>query len=265
MKKSGKIALTVLQFGVVAAMAGGFWWNTQSAMQPTVVYKLAQDVPLNSKIGPTDFVKVEIPKDAVTKSMIQNPEEYIDLHASSKLFADQYATKDMFVTQDDVDPFEIEDLSKLRKATLPATYVDAVGGHVKYGDRVDLVYVDEGEAGEGGTFTYSNIFMQDVLVYSVTTEDGFRYEDRTERVKGSAVASSEDEEVASEDTGNLSQITLAVTPAQAEELAARVETGTVKIVGRFKESKNQDPAGFIIGDYEKVFTGNQLGETNENR
>lgn len=264
MKKSGKIALTVLQFGAVIAFAGGFYISTQRTMQPVTVYQLTQDIPMNSKIGASDFKRVEIPRDAVTDSMLTDLDEVVDKHASTRLFANQYATENMFVTQDEVDPFEIADLSKMRKITIPASYVDAIGGNLKYGDSVDLVFTDEGETKDGDVYTYSQTFMQDVLVHSVTTDDGFRYVDRTDRSKGAVASTSENEEVSPEDTGDLAQITLAVTPAQAEEIATRMESGIIKVVGRFNESTNVDPAGFIIGEYEKVFSGNQLGETNTN-
>lgn len=264
MKKSGKIALTVLQFGAVIAFAGGFYISTQRTMQPVTVYQLTQDIPMNSKIGASDFKRVEIPRDAVTDNMLTDIEEVVDKHASTRLFAKQYATESMFVTQDEVDPFEIADLSKMRKITIPASYVDAVGGNLKYGDSVDLVFTNEGETKDGDVYTYSQTFMQDVLVYSVTTDDGFRYVDRTDRSKGAVTSTSESEEASPEDTGDLAQITLAVTPSQAEEIATRMEKGIIKVVGRFNESTNVDPAGFIIGEYEKVFSGNQLGETNTN-
>lgn len=263
MKKSSKIALTVAQFGLVIALSGVFYITTQNAMQPVSVYQLTQDIPMNSKIGPTDFKRVEIPKDAVTDDMVTDVEEVVDLHASTRLFSEQYATKNMFVPQDEVDPFEVADLSKMRKITIPASYVDAIGGNLKYGDTIDLVFVDEGETSEGEMYMYSKIFLQDVLVYSVTTDDGFRYQDRTDRTKGAVASNDEGDTVVSEDTGDLAQITLAVTPGQAEEIATRMEKGAIKVVGRFKESTNQDPAGFIIGEYEKIFTGSQLAETNK--
>lgn len=264
MKKNGKIALTILQFGAVIAFAGGFYISTQRTMQPVTVYQLTQDIPMNSKIGESDFKRVEIPRDAVTDDMLTDLEDVVDKHASTRLFANQYATENMFVTQDEVDPFEVADLSKMRKVTIPASYVDAIGGNLEYGDSVDLVYTNVGE-NEDDEYTYSQIFMQDVLVYSVTTDDGFKYVDRTERSKGALTSAEEGEDVSVEDTGDLAQITLAVTPAQAEEIATRMETGTIKLVGRFNESTNVDPAGFVIGEYKKVFSGNQIAETNTNK
>lgn len=269
MKKSGKIALTILQFGAVILFAAFFYITTQRTMEPVTVYQLVQDIPMNSKIGESDFKRVDIPRDALTPQMLTEEamEEIGDItnkHAATRLFANQYATVEMFVDQDEVDPFEIADLSKLRKVTIPATYIDAVGGNLQYGDSVDLVYTGEGEADENETYIYSQMFMQDVLVYGVTTDDGFRYEDRTDRTKGVLTSMDEGEEMGSEDTGDLAQITLAVTPAQAEEIATRMEKGAIKVVGRFKESTNVDPAGFIIGEYNRVFTGNQLAETNTN-
>lgn len=264
MKKGGKIALTVFQFGIVTVFAGGFYITNQKSVEPTTVYKLEQDIPMNSEIGASDFVKVEIPKKAVVPNMIKSPDKFIGLHASTKLFANQYAVKDMFVKPDKIDPFEVEDLSELRKVTIPTSYIDAVGGSIGYGDRVDLVYIgeEENKKGEGNdTFTYSKTFLQNVLVFSTTTDDGFTYEDKTDRIKGQA-KNLDESEATTEDTGNLTQLTLAVTPEQSEEILARLKTGAIKVVGRFDESKDKDSAGYIIGEFSKTFTGNGLAETN---
>ena len=269
MKKKGKIALLILQLGLVALFSFAFLWVTKNSLQPVTVYRLAQDIPLNSKIGLSDFKKTTIPADAYTEDMITDPAEYIDLHASTTLFSNQYAIEDMFVEGDKVDPFEINDLTGLRKVSIPATYVDTMGGNVKYGDKVDLVYVGSGEnKGEdkAGEFTYAKTFIQGALVYSVTTDDGYRFIDHSDRAEGQLSTQEQaDIEAGMEsvEPGDIAQVTLAVTPAQAEEIATRLQTGKIQIVGRFEESKDADSAGFVIGEYESLYTGQGLAETNK--
>lgn len=267
MKKKGKLALGILQFGLVVGFAGAVYATTQNSLQPVTVYKLTQDVPLNSKIGLSDFKKTTIPKDAFDEEMVTDPTELVDLHASTNLFADQYAVEDMFVEVDKVDPFEINDLTGLRKISVPASYVDSMGGNLKYGDKVDLVFIGEGENKDGSAYNYARTFIQGALVYSVTTDDGYRFLDHSERAEGQVVAA-KDEEVASNEEaviepGDLAQVTLAVTPAQAEEISARLSSGKIQLVGRFDESKDAESAGFVIGEYEAQFTGQGLPETNK--
>ncbi|WP_242299219.1 RcpC/CpaB family pilus assembly protein, partial [Bacillus cereus group sp. BfR-BA-01382] len=154
------------------------------------------------------------------------------------------------------------------KISLPITYIDGLGGNVKRGDKVDLVFVGEGEkAGEGSGkgFKYSKAFLQDILVYNVTTDDGFRYTDRSEGVKGDEAGDMQDgKDIQSGgEGGKLSTVTLAVTLDQAEQISARLKSGNIRIVGRFDDSQNYDTAGFIVGEYDKVFSGEGLAESNK--
>lgn len=265
MKKKTKIALTILQFALVIGFAFAFLWHTNNSLDPVTVYRIAQDIPLNSKIGLSDFKRTTIPSDAYSDDMITDPTEYVDLHASTNLFANQFAIDAMFVESDNVDPFEINDLTNLRKVSIPATYVDALGGNVAYGDRVDLVYVGNGETKEGTEYTYSKTFLQGALVHAVTTEDGYRFIDHSDRAEGQPTVRSENasDEVDTIEPGNLAQITLAVTPAQAEEIATRLNTGTIQIIGRFNESKDSESAGYVIGEYEATYSGQGLAESNK--
>ncbi|MFE8095758.1 Flp pilus assembly protein CpaB, partial [Bacillus toyonensis] len=63
--------------------------------------------------------------------------------------------------------------------------------------------------------------------------------------------------------GKLSTVTLAVTLDQAEQISARLKSGNIRIVGRFDDSQNYDTAGFIVGEYDKVFSGEGLAESNK--
>lgn len=264
MKKGKRIALIILWLVAAGGFAIWSWMARESALQPVTVYRITQEIPLNSRVGLTDFQAVEVPGKAVTSDMIQDPEEVVDLHASTRLLPGQYAIKDMFVEADEVDPFATIDLTGMRQVTIPADYVDALGGNIKKGDKVDLVYVGTGIGPDTEEYTYARTFAQSVLVYGVTTDGGYRFEDHSDRLEGQPVALDENNiELAEGVTpGDISQVTLAVTPAVAEEIITRLEKGAIQIVGRFKESEDVDATGYVIGEFKRGFSGQGNPESN---
>lgn len=264
MKKGKRYALIVLQFLVVVGFVGWSWFTREQALEPVTVYRLTQEIPMNSRVGLSDFQAVEVPGQAYTGDMITNPEEVADLHASTRLLAGQYAVKEMFVEAEDIDPFETVDLSKMRQITIPANYVDALGGNIARGDRIDLVYVGTGSVDGGDDYTYSRTFAQNVLVYAVTTDSGYRFQNHSDRLEGQTVAITDGDATLEEGVnhGDIAHVTLAVSPLLSEEIATRLDTGSIQIVGRFSESEDVDSAGFVIGEYETKFSGQGNPESN---
>lgn len=263
MKKGKRIALTILWLVVVIGFTAWSWIAREQALEPVTVYRITQEIPLNSRVGMSDFQAVEVPGQAVSSDMIRNPEEVVDLHASTRLLPGQYAIDGMFVEADEVDPFETADLTQMRQITIPASYVDALGGNIARGDVIDLVYVGTGRTDDGGEYTYSRTFAQNVLVYAVTTDSGYRFQNHSDRLEGQPV-SQDERDIALEDGvsfGDIGQVTLAVSPSLAEEIAARTETGAIQLVGRFSESEDADTAGYIVGEFERQFTGQGNPET----
>lgn len=265
MKKGKRIAMIILWLVAACGFAVWSWVAREQALEPVTVYRLTQEIPLNSKIGVSDFQAVEVPGQAVTDDMVTDINDVVDLHASTRLLPGQYAIESMFVKSEDVDPFETIDLSGMRQVTIPADYTDALGGDVSRGDKVDLIYIGDGQTKDGEDYTYSRTFAQNVLVYSVTTDSGYRYQAHTDRLEGQPVAQTEEDiQLEAEvSVGDVGQITLAVDTQQAEEIATRLETGRIQIVGRFDESKDTDTAGFVIGDFERQFSGQGNPETNK--
>lgn len=271
MKKGKRIAMIIIWLALSVGFVIWTFIAREQALSPVTVYRIAQEIPMNSKIGISDFVNVEIPGDAVTPDMITDPEEVVELglHASTRLLPGQYAVKGMFVTVENIDPFETIDLTELRQVTIPAGYVDTMGGKIDRGDKIDLIYIGGGQkvdedTGNDGDYTYARTFAQDVLVYSVTTKNGYRYQSTSDRLEGQSVARTEEELEAAEgvNTGDIAQVTLAVSPGLAEEINARLATGSVRIVGRFKESETADTTGFVIGEFDRQFVGEGNPETN---
>src|SRR5690606_29499247 len=101
-----------------------------------------------------------------------NKKDIVGKYNNTKVFNGEFVINNNLVAKEEVDPFESIDLTKLRMVTIPATYEDTLGGNIKSGDRVDLIYIGKGD-GTDKDFTYGKTFMKDVLVYSTTTADGF--------------------------------------------------------------------------------------------
>lgn len=264
MKKKKRYALIVLQLLLVVGFVVWSWVTRENALEPVTVYQITQEIPMNSRLGEGDFVAVEVPGQARTENMITHPEQAVGLHASTRLFTGQYAVHEMFVEPEDVDPFETIDLSQMRRITIPAKYEDALGGNIARGDRIDLVYVGTGDTEEGDGYTYSRTFAQEVLVESVTTDSGYRFQKHSDRLEGQTVTVTDGDVPLQEGVshGDIAHVTLAVSQSLSEEIATRLETGSIQIVGRFDESENSDSAGYVIGEYERQFTGQGNPETN---
>ena len=226
-----------MQVLITAGAVVGLYAFTQSQTQPERAYIMAQEIPSGTKIVSSDLKAIEIPGAGIRKGMVKDPKDVVGKYAASDLYSESYAMDDMFIQKDEIDPFESVDMNKLRKVSIPVEYTDAFGGNIKYGDRVDLAYTGKGENKDNGDFTYSKTFIQNVLVYSVTTDDGYRYADRSQRTDGQ-IATDEDVDTTDLSTGSLQTITLAVTPDQAEEIIARKEAGKVSVVGRFVDGEN---------------------------
>lgn len=261
MKKKGKgIAMTFFTGGFVALFVGGIYVYTQNQIEPVTAYEFSRDIPVNTKIEKSDLRSVSIPQSAVKENMILNPKEILGKYNNTKVYNGEYVIKSNLVEKEDVDPFESIDLTKLRMITIPADYASALGGDIQRGDRIDLIYVGEANKGEKD-FTYAKTIMKDVLVYATNTDDGYKYVNQAENIKGQVYEGGEDIDTTGE-TGGLGSITLAVTLNQAEEIASRMKTGSIQIVGRFNESQDYDTAGYVNGDYEKIFSGAGNAETN---
>ena len=260
-KKKGKgIAMTFFSLGFVALFVAGIYVYTQKQIEPTVVYEYARDIPVNTQIEESDLKAVNVPASAVKDSMELELENIIGKYNSTKVFNGEYVMTANLEEKENVDPFESIDLSKLRQITIPANYVDALGGDVQRGDRIDLIYVGN-ESKDGKDFSYAKTIMKNVLVYATNTDDGYRYINQTQNIQGQVYDGGEDIS-ANTETGGLGSVTLAVTLEQAEELSSRMQTGEVQIIGRFNDSEDYDTSGYINGDYEKVFSGSGNAETN---
>lgn len=262
--KGKKVAMMFLQGSAVVLFAGGVYVYTENQVEPVTAYQFNRDIAPNTQISESDLSKVEVPKKGVNPTFALDKEEIVGKYNSTKVFQSEYVMTSNLVNKENIDPFESLDLTKLRQISIPVSYSEALGGAIKKGDRLDLVYIGQESTSNNKEFSYSKTFMKDVLVYATTTEEGFEYKDRTQNVKGE-VGNIEGEDLGGggQDTGKLAQITLAVTLDQAEEITARLQTGEIRIIGRFMDSQDYDSAGYIQGDFQKIFSGEGIAENNK--
>lgn len=245
--------LSVLaQVAFVFVCAGGFYLYTRNQTKPVEVLVFNKVLPANTPVTSGDLSKTTVPKSVTkNKEFVKDTKELEGKVVSTKVFPNDYVTEDKIIANDDKDPFLSMDLSNYRKISLPISYVDGMGGALKKGDKVDLVYVGEQQVtsnGNPGKLDYSKTFMQNVPVYSLTTDDGYLYKDRANDIKGATGGDTQKDntDVSTGDSGKLSTITLAVTSEQANEISARMKSGQIRIVGRFKNSTDQNTQGFKI-------------------
>lgn len=277
MLKNKKFIMLILQLALMGVFVIGTYHFTQKEVTPTSVYVYSKKINKNAELEVSDFKKVQIPSKAVGKDFITD-KDFEEIEKGNKVVttnveAGQYVYKSQIGDSTKVDPFEKLDLSKYRKISIPVSYETALAGEVKKGDKVDLVYigqVKETESAQVKEGIYSKIFMQGVLVYSVSTADGFEFVGHSQMKKSQlAVVEGEDASVdeninATDYEDAIAIVTLAVPITDIEEITTRLSTGEIKISGRFDESVDSDSPGYYIGvdGNTPVFAGNKIVENN---
>jgi len=271
--KKKRLVILFLQICIVLISAFMIIKFANSKIRPIEVFVYSRDIEdFSIPLKAGDVKKVEVPAEAVSKDFARKGKDIVGKYLDSKVSAGQYVYNSQLVEKEDIDIFKTLDLSKYRKISLPITYVDAFAGNIKKGDKIDLVYVgqdskettDSVESGQseeqsGGDFTYSKVFLQNVPVYSVSNEDGYKFVDHSDKIQG--YEESKEKVDTEKDSGSLGIITLAVTLDQAEQIEARVNAGKIKFIGRFPGSKDYNTLGYVLGNYGKVFSGKGSAET----
>lgn len=232
--------------------------NKQLEAEKVYVFNITTD-ELSRPLVESDIKEISVPKKALSDKMEVKKENIIGKHIDRKVTAGHFVYKENLVNKEDVDIFETIDLTNKRKISLPISYVEGMSGNLKKGDRIDLAYIGGGES-ESGEFRYSKVFMQNIPIWSVNTGDGYRFIDKSTRT--STQTYEKESQIDSESgDGVLQIITLAVDLEQAEEILARRNAGKISFVGRFAESESYNSMGFVLGEYEKIFSGKGYAET----
>lgn len=264
MKKKRGLMIGV-QVALVVGFSFSFYQYVQNEVQPKEVYVFNKDLPVNTQVTKNDLTKVTIPAKAITTNFALVGKDIVGKYVTTKTFSNQFVYKQQLVERENIDPFDSMDMSKLRKISLPVTYLDSFAGDVERGDKVDLVFTGQGvkKTAQGeGDFKYSKVFLQNVYVYNVATEDGYKFVSHAHKSKGEIAGGEKGETIdASGDDSKIGVVTVAVTLDQAEEITARLISGEVRLLGRFDDNQSYETLGYVVGEFGKVFAEKANAET----
>lgn len=262
MKSKMKIVI-IVQFLVVIGAMVAFFLYTEKEVKPVKVFVYTQNMSENQLITEESIEQIEIPAKAVHDGFALQPKDIIGKFAGSALGQGQYVYKSQLIEDEEKDIFADMDMSNYRKISLNVNYATTFGGDIKRGDAIDLVFTGSGTArndeGQDSNFRYSKTFLSNVLVYSIHTGAGYKFSSHSEvdfetdavNIESLSTPNHEDPAI----------LTLLVTLDQAEEILAREQVGSIRVVGRFDGSESYETLGFVYGDYEKVFTTSANAET----
>lgn len=230
--KIKNILIIVIEALVMVGLFCGFFIYLNMKESPRQVYKFTRTINAGQQIMSGDIQEVNVPGNAVDSSFATG-NNIVGSYVSTTVYQDTYVYTQELATKNAVSPFKGVDEST-RKITIPVTTVTAVGGSIKSGDYVDIVYTgkvpNSGVKQSNGI--YSDTFMQNIQVYSVGQAN-----DSTSS-NSSSVSKSADS----------SMVTLLVTLEQYEEIQTRLKTGSIELVGRFSNSKIQGDVPAYVYD-----------------
>ena len=264
MRNKKKLIVLLIQIILILMFVFTYKQYVEFSLQPTEVYMYARNLDVGIKVTERDLITTPLSQMTLQNNMILagNKNEVLGKYTTVKAIKNTIVYKEQLGDISTVDKFASLDLSNSRVIALPASYETTVSGDLERGDRIDLMYTNGGATAtteEGSTsFSYAKIFMQNIPIYQLNTADGFRFIGHANQ---DPYVVNEDGTKTSQSYSGISSISLIVTPEQAEEIHARLLTGSIVFVKRFEESETHETLGFVIGEYGKLFAGNANAET----
>lgn len=269
-----RLIVLISQIVTIIVLVAGLFILTKKQVSPITVYQFTGDIKANTEVTAADFKAITIPKTAVTADFVLRASDLQDYMidtetnqagsyvVSTDVFEGQYVTKQLLVPSEKRDLLKELDLTNYRQMAIPVSLSTAVGGWINKGETVDLAYLSQGKGKNSENFTYSTLFMQDVLVNDILTGGGYQYvsvysdlyEDMYSTWDGKV------ETQPTENTSDMAYLIVTVTTEQALELTTRMKTGQISVMRRFEQSKNQEINDYIIGDQGEISTGQGVVE-----
>lgn len=235
--KKKRIIVMVVQLVIIIAFAVSLITHTNNKIDDVTIFKYANDISANTLITKNDVRSARVPRGAMTAGMeFDSRDDIVGMYTRTNVYKGTTVYDIQLINEDITDPFASIDLSNYRKYSIPVSFEGTFGGSVARGDKIDLIFVGDIDAGHTSVrdAKYSKTFLEDVLIESVSTRDGFKFIDRSRFTEDEARTSSEEEISATTNSSDIGILTLLVTPDQAEEIAVRRIVGDVELVGRLK-------------------------------
>ena len=262
-KKKMRVLIAELVLFIVAVIAIIFWISNEK--KEIMIYDFARTIEYSEKenyaLTEQDIVESYIMQADMSEDYITNKEEILGMYIRGTAFKGQHILKNQLSKDPTaIDEGGISELAGYRIITLPVNYETSFAGDIEAGDRVDLLFQENGSglpvgeasqlagAESGLNYQSSRIFMQNIPVYQVLQSNGAVY---TRRETDPVTLNRFDGELSSgteENTeyGAPAYVKLTVTPAQYEEIMTRRNSGTVSLVQRFDESQDVDTEGYLV-------------------
>lgn len=272
MKNRKKLIITILQIVAVIVFALSYKMYNDNNVRPVQVYGFGRTMDAGVKITEKDLIRVPVSQMTYNKNMIMATEAnaIIGRYTTTKVFENSISYRQQLGDLNTSNKFASLDLANARVISLPINFVEGIAGDLQKGDKIDLLYKGQGKVtnaleGEQADFVYSKIFLQDITVYQVNTQDGYKFVPHANSTPNEAfsMTSTDDSnsQIGQQMSTQIASISLVVTPEQAEQIEARRLSGELKFVKRFPESESHETLGFVIGNYGKIFSGNANAET----
>ena len=212
--KFKRIILILIQLFIVVGLFVGVNAHSNSIIQPERVLVWSENVNANAEADQDKFYEwKEVPRDAVTNSMVTNLEVLVGQYTAVDVFAGDYVTVNQFTDEEALQVFDDKSPADLRRMSVDATIISTLGNTLEPGNRVDLISVIELRREEDPVVTET--FLTDISVMSVKDNTG-------NPVSGDGAQ-----------VGRPALITLAVTPEQAEIISEMEGLGDIRVIGRF--------------------------------
>jgi len=258
--KRKRILIIIIEFVLLLTVMGGIYYYTQSEIAPTKVFIFNSNMATGEIITKDKLAVVELPASAINANFLREQEKIIGNVVSTDVTEGQYVLTDLVTEENNVDKLKTMDKTKLRLISFPVEMDTSLSGDIEKGDVIDLVYLStSSNIQTGEDFTYSKIFLSNIVVWSVNTEDGYEYSSKTDanNADEGVTAPAGTETISmTESDGKLASITVAVTGPQAEQIAARAMSGKLQILGRFPEGEDVESTGYTVNQYSDVYAGN---------
>lgn len=266
MKNKRRTITFVIEIIALFAFVFIFIKFSSDKIRPDQIFAYSRNMTQGEKIEESDLISIPISNVTRTTDMvlISDYADIVGKYVAADTFVNNIVYRSQLTDVDETTSIMLQDLSNKVMISIPIDYVEGLAGNLKAGDKIDLMYTGSGSVSDGendNEFTYSKVFLRDIQVYNINTGDGYQFVDHSTIFEAEVETASETNNMLELTSSEPASITLILTPSQAEQLAARRATGTVKILKRFDETQTHETLGFVIGNYGKVFTGNANAET----
>lgn len=212
MKSNKKYLIIAVLFGLITVLLLSVYFHRlgDSAGKDLALEKVVAataTIPAYTVITAEMLEEISLPEMAVHAGAVRDAEEIVGGVTRVELIAGEQILAERVVVDLEQANFACRVPEGMRAVSIPVNAVSGVGGYISPGDRVDLLVSGDNGAGKV-TFTA----MQDVVVLAAGPDYREREENEPEVVE---------------------TLTLAVTPAQAQEIAFYTLEHTFHVVLRY--------------------------------